>query len=120
MVIMLCLSHDSSVGELMHLTVGPRHVPGHDSSVGELMYLTLRPLHGQGHDSSVGELMHLTVGPPCGAGSIPGYGGVYHTMPTRHELAWQNVAQSLLNGITQPVKIEVEGRSPTTDRQMPR
>jgi len=36
---------------------------------------------------------------------------------TRHELAWQKMAQSPLNDTTQPVDSEEEGRSPTTDRR---
>jgi len=39
-----------------------------------------------------------------------------HTLPTHPEAAWQKMAQSPLNGIAQPVEIEEEGRSPTTDR----
>ena len=48
----------------------------HDSSVGEWMYLTVCPLCGPGHDSSVGEWMYLTVCPLCGPGSISSRGGV--------------------------------------------
>jgi len=41
-----------------------------------------------------------------------------HTLPTRPEPAWHKMAQSPLNGTTQPVNIEEEGRSPTMDRQL--
>ena len=57
------VSHDSSVGEWMCLTVSPLHALGHDSSEGEWMYLTLCPLWDPDHDSSVGEWMYLTVCP---------------------------------------------------------
>ena len=40
-----------------------------------------------------------------------------HTLPNRFEPAWHKMAPSPLNGTTQPVVIEEEGRSPTTDRQ---
>ena len=40
-----------------------------------------------------------------------------HTVATGSEPAWQKMAQSPLNGITQPVDIEEEGLRPTTDRQ---
>jgi len=40
-----------------------------------------------------------------------------HTLPARPEPAWQKRAQSPLNGTTQPVEIEEEGQSPTTDRR---
>jgi len=36
-----------------------------------------------------------------------------HTLPTRLQPAWQKMAQSPLNGTTQPVEIEEEGWSPT-------
>jgi len=36
---------------------------------------------------------------------------------TRLESAWQEIARSPLNGTTQPVDIEDEGRSSTTDRR---
>jgi len=40
-----------------------------------------------------------------------------HTLTARpDEPAWQKMAQSLLNGTTQPVDIEEEGLSSTTDR----
>jgi len=47
--------------------------------------------------------------------------GIFHwlilyTLPTCPEPAWQNMAQSPLNGTTQPVKIEEEGWSPAMDR----
>ena len=51
------ISHDSSVGELMSLTVCPLYCPGYDSSVRELMYLTVCPPYGTGRDSSVGECL---------------------------------------------------------------
>jgi len=40
-----------------------------------------------------------------------------YTLPIRPELAWQKMAQSPLNGTTQPVDIEEEGRSPTMNRR---
>jgi len=40
-----------------------------------------------------------------------------HPLPARPEPAWQRMTQSFLNGTTQPVDIEEEGRSPTTDRR---
>jgi len=40
-----------------------------------------------------------------------------HTLPTRPEPAWQKMAQFPLNGATQPVDSEEEGRSLTMDRQ---
>jgi len=64
--------------------------------------------------------MNLTVCPPCSPGSIPSHGrifqGIFHTLPTRPEPAWQKMAQSPLNGTTQPVDSEKEGRTPTMDR----
>jgi len=38
------------------------------------------------------------------------------TLPTRPEPAWQKMAQSPLNGTTQPVDSEEEGQCPTMDR----
>ena len=49
----------------------------HDGSVGEIMHLTVCSLRGLGYDSSVGERMHPTVCPLHGLGSIPGRGGVF-------------------------------------------
>jgi len=40
-----------------------------------------------------------------------------HTPPIRPEPARQKMAESLLNGTTQPVDTEEEGRSLTTDRE---
>jgi len=63
--------------------------------------------------------MNLIVCPSCGPGSIRSHGGGFqgiHTLPTSPEPAWQKMAQSPLNGTTQPVDIE-ESWSPTTDRQ---
>ena len=40
-----------------------------------------------------------------------------HTLPTRPEPAWPKIAQILLKCTTQPVDIEAEDRSPTTDRR---
>ena len=89
------------------------------------MYLTVCPLCGPGHDSSVGEQTNLTVCPPHGH-AIPSefpwrnisrdFSLADHTLATRPETAWQTMAQSPLNNTTQPVDIEEEGRSPTTDR----
>jgi len=68
--------------------------------------------------------MYLTVCPLRGTGSIPGCNGVFqrivfladHTLPARPEPAWQEMVQSPLNGTTQPVDVEEEGRSsPWTD-----
>ena len=39
------------------------------------------------------------------------------TLPTRADPAWQKMVPSLLNGTTQPVEIEEEGRNPTSDRK---
>jgi len=55
--------------------------------------------------------MYLNVSPLRGPGSDPGHGGgilrdfslADHTLPTRSEPAWQKMAQSPLNGITQTV-----------------
>ena len=113
----------------MYLTVCPLHGPGYDSSVGEQINLTVCPLHGPGYDSSVGERMNLTVCPPCGPGSIPmqpwrslprSFSLTDRTPPTRPESAWQKMAQSPLNGTTQPVDSEEDGQSPTTYRQWPK
>jgi len=65
--------------------------------------------------------MYLTVCPLYGLGLIPSCGEVFRWifpwLPTHPELAWQKMAQSPLDGSTQPVDIEEEGRSPTTDRR---
>jgi len=39
-----------------------------------------------------------------------------HTLPTRRESAWQKMAQSPLNGTTQPVDSKEEGLRPTMDK----
>jgi len=59
-------------------------------------------LYPVSHNSSVGEQMYLVVCPLCGLRSIACR-------------SWQKRAQYPLNGITQPVDIEEEGRSPTMD-----
>ena len=72
--------------------------------------------------------MNLTVCHPCGPGLIPGRGGVFQRicpwlialLSTHPEPAWRKMAQSPLNGTTQPVEIKEEDRSPTTYRQWPR
>jgi len=67
--------------------------------------------------------MHLTVCQPHGTDLIRGRSGMGgfpladHTLPTHPEPTLQKVAQSPLNGTTQPVDIEEEGQSPTTGRK---
>jgi len=70
--------------------------------------------------------MYFTVCPLCGPGSISGRGAVFQGIipwlitlcqPVLTEPAWQKIAQSPLNGTTQPVDIEEEGQSPTMNKQ---
>jgi len=40
-----------------------------------------------------------------------------HTLPTRPASTWQKMAQSPLNGTTQPIDSEEESRHPAMERQ---
>jgi len=53
---------------------------------------------------------------PAMAEYFKGFSLADHTLPARPEPAWQKMAQSSLNGTTQPVDIEEEGQSLTMDR----
>jgi len=58
--------------------------------------------------------MYLTVCPLHSLGLVSGCGGISkeysltdHTLPTRSEPFWQNIAQSPFNSTTQPVDIKL-------------
>jgi len=68
-------------------------------------------------DSSLPVLPVARVRFPAIAEYFKGLSLVDHTLPTRSEPAWQKMDQYPFNGAKQPVEIEEEGRSPTTNRQ---
>jgi len=67
-------------------------------------------------DSSLSVLPVARVQFPAMAEYFKGFCLADHTPSNPPEPAWQKMAQSPLNDATQPVDIEEEGRSPTTDR----
>jgi len=72
------------------------------------------------HDSSIGEWLYVVFSHLQGPGSIPDHGRVAdHAVPnlTRPEPACKKMVQPPLNGTTQPVDTEEEGRGPIMDRQ---
>ena len=69
------------------------------------MYLTVCPLPWPGFNSQLCRSI-LRVFPLAD-----------HTLPTRPEPAWQKIAQSALNGTTQPVDSEEEGQNSTVARK---